>query len=344
MRKIKVVQIGLGHDHSKVVLESLLRQKDIFDVVAIAVPDCELEPFAGDIHKYRDVKKIPFLSIEEALNIPNLDGAIIETEEFNLTKYAIMAAEKGLNIHMDKPSGLEHSDFQKLIKILKSKNLVFTTGYMYRFNPVVMDAIKKVKNGDIGKVYAVEAQMSCEHTKEKSQWLDRFPGGMTFFLGCHLVDLIYQIQGEPQEVLPLNSCTGKDGVTSEDYGMVVFKYPNGVSFAKSCTAEPGGFRRRHLIICGERGTIEIRPLEINAYGHPNYAVGDQQTKVREVYADTGWDADGQHKISDVYNRYDGMMKNFAEIVCGEKENPYTYDYELNLNKLVLKACGKDLNS
>lgn len=342
MRKIKVVQIGLGHDHSKVVLESLLRQKDIFDVVAIAVPDCELEPFADDVHKYRDVKKIPFLSIDEALNILDLDGAIIETEEVNLTKYAIMAAEKGLNVHMDKPSGLEHSDFVKLIEILKAKKLVFTTGYMYRFNPVVMEAIQKVKNGAIGKVYSVEAQMSCEHTKEKAQWLERFPGGMMFFLGCHLVDLIYSIQGEPLEVLPLNSSTGKDGITSKDFGMAVFKYSNGVSYAKTTTAEPGGFRRRHLIICGEKGTIEIRPLEINCYGIPNYAVGDQVTKVREVLADSGWDSDGVQKTSEIYNRYDGMMKNFAEIVCGDKENLFDYNYELNLNRLVLRACGEDL--
>ena len=34
------------------------------------------------------------------------------------------------------------------------------------------------------------------------------------------------------------------------------------------------------------------------------------------------------------------MLNFAEIVHG-KENPYSYDYELALFELVLKACGKD---
>jgi hypothetical protein len=37
-----------------------------------------------------------------------------------------------------------------------------------------------------------------------------------------------------------------------------------------------------------------------------------------------------------------MMKNFAEMVRG-KENPYSYDYELNLHRLILKACGKDVS-
>ena len=34
-----------------------------------------------------------------------------------------------------------------------------------------------------------------------------------------------------------------------------------------------------------------------------------------------------------------MMAGFASYVRGEKENPYTLDYELELYKLVLRACG-----
>ena len=36
-----------------------------------------------------------------------------------------------------------------------------------------------------------------------------------------------------------------------------------------------------------------------------------------------------------------MMKNYAEVALGVKENPFTYEYELGLYKLLLKACGKD---
>ena len=33
-----------------------------------------------------------------------------------------------------------------------------------------------------------------------------------------------------------------------------------------------------------------------------------------------------------------MMESFGQMVRGEKENPYTYDYELALYKLVLQCC------
>ena len=155
-----------------------------------------------------------------------------------------------------------------------------------------------------------------------------------FFLGCHLIDLIYQIQGEPDEVIPLSTSTGIDGLDSENLGMAVFKYKGGVSFAKACDDERGGYFRRQLVICGEKGTIEIRPLEMAFEGSSQYTVS------RENYSDH-WLEPWEESQSEVFDRYDGMMRNFAELVRG-KENPYSYDYEMKLHKLILKSCGMEI--
>jgi predicted dehydrogenase len=244
-----------------------------------------------------------------------------------------MVAKAGKHLHMEKPGGREHEDFEELVRILKEKNLVFSTGYMYRFNPKVKEALEKIKRGDLGRIYSVEAHMSCKHKAHVREWLNNFQGGMLFFLGCHLIDLIYQIQGEPEEVIPLTCSTGIDDIHTEDYGMVVFRYPNGVSFAKTCDNECGGFMRRQLVICGEKGTIEIKPLEVSADG-------GQYTVSNETYSED-WHKSWESSKTAVYDRYDDMMRNFAEIVRG-KENSYPYDYELGLYKLILKSCGKEI--
>ena len=157
-----------------------------------------------------------------------------------------------------------------------------------------------------------------------------------FFLGCHLVDLVYAIKGKPDEVIALNAPTGKDGVTAEDYGMAVFKYKNGASFVKSCAAEPGGFMRRQLVVCGTKGTVEIKPFEVLL------PEGGQYTEKTETYEENGWSARGELERTDVFDRYETMMKSFAAMVRGEKENPWNYDYELEVYKLVLRACGVNL--
>lgn len=235
---------------------------------------------------------------------------------------------------MEKPGGCKLADFETLVDRLKTQNLTFSLGYMYRFNPVIRETIERVKNGEFGKIFSVEAHMDCKHDGKVREWLANFPGGMMFFLGCHLIDLIYRIQGEPEEVIPYNCSTGIDDIHTDDYGMVLFKYKDGLSFAKTSDNEHGGFLRRQLVISGEKGTIEIKPLEY-------YAPDGMYTNFRESRETGDWNKPWTHGKSKPYHRYDAMMRNFAELVRG-KQNPYSYDYELNLYKLILKSCGTEV--
>lgn len=331
MNKVKIAQIGTSaNSHGNFVWKSILKQKDIFDVVGYAFPENEREKFPQQASAFDGYRE---MTVEEILNDPEIEAVAVETEEIYLTKYALMAAKAGKHLHMEKPGGVDSADFEKLVEILKSKNLTFSTGYMYRFNPKIQEALAKIKSGELGEIYSVEAHMDCKHPAEVRQWLQNFPGGMMFFLGCHLIDLIYQIQGKPEEIIPLNCSTGYDEVTANDYGMVVFKYKNGVSFAKTCANETGGFMRRQLVICGTKGTIEIKPLEVSAEG-------GLYTVMNEAYS-IEWHKAWDTSKSEVYDRYDDMMRNFAEMVRGKK-NPYSYDYELGLYKLILRSCGKEV--
>ena len=333
MRKIKIAQIGAEHDHASSAFGSLKKQSDIFDLVGYAIPEGETNVAPQAYEGYTP------MTVEELLDTPGLEAVVIETSETNLTKYALMAAERGLAIQMDKPGGCELSDFEKLIANCREKNLVFQTGYMYRFNPEVKKLLKDIKEGKLGEIYSVETHMDCRHTPYKRQWLGKYPGGMMFFLGCHLIDLIYQIMGEPEEVIPMNMSTGFDGVTAEDYGFAVLKYKNGVSFAKTCAYEPGGFLRRQLVVCGSKGTVQLMPLEeYESLDKPGSMLVTRTRSVTDGLEN--WANDGVKSVCEAYDRYDNMMAAFASFVRGEAENPYTLDYELAVYKLVLRACGK----
>ena len=56
-------------------------------------------------------------------------------------------------------------------------------------------------------------------------------------------------------------------------------------------------------------------------------------------SDESWSAEGERLVSEPHHRYKKMMLGFASYVRGEKKNPYDYDYERNLYRLVHKACG-----
>ena len=332
MRKIRIAQIGTSQNgHGPLIWKSLIKQTDIFEVVGYALPEGEREKFPAQVKYFDGYRE---MSVEEILNDPEIEAVTVETEEIYLCKYAKMAAEAGKHVHMEKPGGTDLAEFEAMIAAMKKSGKVFSAGYMYRHNPKISETMARIARGELGEIYAVEAHMDCHHKPELKNWLSTFPGGMLFYLGCHLIDLIYRIQGEPEEILPLSCSTGFEGVTSKDYGMAVFKYKNGVSFAKTSACEPGGFLRRQLVICGEKGSIEVKPLE---------SVVDEIHHQSTLYkADSeDWNKPWECTKTELYDRYDNMMRNFAEIVRG-KENPYSYDYELNLYKLVLRACGQEV--
>ena len=329
MRKIKVAQIGTSlYSHGNEIFRAMTKYPEVFEIVGYALPEGEREKFPASVRTFSGYRE---MSVDEIMADESIEAVVIETEEIYLTKYALLAAARGKHIHMEKPGGLSTADFEELIATVKKNGTVFHTGYMYRYNPVISDIIKRVKAGEIGEVISVEAQMCGWRDAAHADWLGTFPGGIMFFLGCHLVDLILQLQGMPERILPFLKSSGAHPVSSKDYAMAVFEYPNGVSFAKTTQAERGGFSKRHLVVNGTKGRFEVSPLEINVR-HPLQATEYNECK------GTDWNAEAECKRSANYDRYDAMMLSFAEMVRGEKENPYTYDYELALYKTVQKCC------
>jgi predicted dehydrogenase len=204
---------------------------------------------------------------------------------------------------------------------------------MYRYNPYVKEIMQKVRAGELGEIYSIEAQMDCIQKHERRQWLSNFKGGMMFYLGCHLVDLILQIKGQPKRIIPLNKCTGKNVTEpAKDFGMAIFEYENGVSTAKTSAVEVGGYARRQLVVAGTLGTVELEPFEMYVTKGKGIYTGKTE------YKEKAWNNLGEHAQTELFNRYHAMIDAFAQYVRGEKENPYTLDYELELYKTVLKCC------
>ena len=330
MKKIKIAQIGINqYSHSLEILTSLSKQTDLFEVVGYALPESEAERIP---QKYEKLHAYTQLTMEEILSDPTIEAVSVDTDEIYLSKYALMAAKAGKHIHMEKPGGADLAEFTELIQTMRQTGKVLHIGYMYRYNPYIMDLLERIKRGELGQILCVEAQMSCFHRREIRQWLQELPGGMMFYLGCHLVDLILQIQGQPKRIIPMNMSTHYN-TDAPDFGMVIMEYENGISCAKANAREFGGYARRQLVVTGTEGTVEIKPLEMYVPGQGIYT---EKTE----YMEKDWNNLGQHSKTELFDRYDAMMAGFASFVMGEKENPYTLDYELELYKTVLQCCGE----
>jgi len=337
MRKIRIAQIGMNrYSHAPEVFTTLKLHPEVFELVGYALVEDERETCA---QKLKFFEGYPELTLEEILNDPTIEAVAVETDEIHLNKYAQMAADAGKHIHMEKPGSQNLADFERLIGTMRRSKKVFHTGYMYRYNPLISKAIERAKAGELGEVYSVEAHMSRLDAKATREWFGSFKGGMMFYLGCHLIDLVVQTQGFPKNIIPLNTRTGIDGVDTEDLGFAILQYENGISVIRMGGAEIGGFERRQLVICGSKSTLEIRPLEETIPGSVYGKEYMMLAKQRECSLDESGYCRTTESESEPFQRYEKMLLSFAEMVRGEKENPYTLDYELELFKTILECCG-----
>lgn len=337
MRKIRIAQIGVNrYSHAGEIFTTLTLHPEIFDLVGYALVEDEREVCKS---KLKCFDGYPELTLEQILDDPSIEAVTIETDEIHLNKYAQMAAKAGKHIHMEKPGSQDLASFEALIETVKNGGKSLHIGYMYRYNPVIAEAIARARSGELGSVYSVEARMSRLDDLACREWFGSFTGGMMFYLGCHLIDLVVQIQGFPKRIIPLNTRTGFQGVDTEDLGFAILQYENGISVVRAGGTEVGGFERRRLMICASKATLELRPLEAIV---PRAACG-RDFMVATKKSEYALDKDGHCRVSEIqgepFQRYENMLISFAEMVRGEKENPYTPDYELALFKIILKCCG-----
>lgn len=335
--KLNVIQIGTAHAHAAGATKTLRSLSSVFRIMAVGEPNVDQREALRCNPLYQGLR---ICSVEEALSIEGLDAAVIETAEEDLTRYAIQAAERGLHVQMDKPGGTDLREFEILIDLLRGKQLAFQPGYMYRFNPAIQKAVQLVEDGVIGRIISVEAHMSIHQGSGFNRSLDRFPGGMMFFLGCHLVDLLCRICGKPTEILPLN-CSG-DGSGSLNYGMAFYRYPNGVSFVKSTSTEINGFLRRQLVITGQLGTVEIKPLELFIPEDTDFLTTSLRLSLKQNEKSPNFDC-SQVLEFPRFKRYDDMFLHFARMVRGETGCTVDYDYELSVYRMLLQSCGVEVS-
>lgn len=170
--------------------------------------------------------------------------------------------------------------------------------------------------------------MSTYHGAEYKRWLTNFDGGIMYILGSHLIDLCVSILGEPQRITSFLKHTGLDGVDLPDNNLAVLEYEKALARVFVSSVEVNGWGRRQFVVAGSKGTVNIVPIENET--KMTYADVDIS---KNIYEDEKIYVDVKDLPKDC--RYDTMMKDFYDYVTGKKENPYSYEHEYTVQKVIV---------
>jgi predicted dehydrogenase len=318
--KIKIGQIGTKHAHAGGQYAALRNAVD-YEVVGVVEPDEEQRRRA---EKTADFAGAHWLTEEQLFNTPGLQAVAVETEVADLLSTAEKVVNAGFHLQLDKPAGESLPHFKRILDTATSKKRLVKMGYMFRFNPAFQLMIRAVREGWIGDVRYIHAEMSKKLSDADRKELLRYPGGSMFELGCHIIDSVHRVLGKPEAVTP-HIHKGKDGLA--DNMLAVLDYPSATAIVRSSIIEPDGGPRRQFIVCGTKGSCEIRPLEPPAMTltidapHDHFKKGTQEVPLEKA------------------PRYAADWIEFAKAIRGEIEWEFKPEHDLAVQETVLRASG-----
>jgi len=334
--RIKVGQIGIGHNHGSAKMATFRKLSEVYEVVGVVEADPGWRDKRGSDPAYRD---LPWTTEEQLLDTPGLQLVAVETDVPDLVPAAARCIDAGMHIHLDKPAGETRAPFKNMLAEADRRGLTVQMGYMFRNNPAIQLCFRAVREGWLGRIFEVDCVMSRMDGMDYRAWLRQFRGGAMYIFGCHLIDLVVSMLGKPDRVTPYLRRTWADKDDLFDNGLAVLEYSHATATVRTAVVEVEGFRRRQMVVCGDRGTFDIRPLEPTGKN-------PLSTVVRLTLVEpSGCYAAGCHEfempVPGPSERYDAQLVELAEIIRGEKPNPYPSSHELMLHEALLAACGDE---
>ncbi len=333
MKKIKIGQIGVCHEHAEGKIKTLRSMSDVFEIVGV-VDDrsSRSAKFAGsNLTPYEGLK---WVTEAELFNTPGLEAVAIETPNDDLVPTALRCLEHKLAMHMDKPAGYDLPLYDQLLRGCEARSIPFQIGYMFRNNPAIQFCLHAARKNWLGDIFEVQANMSHNYGGDRyADYLGQLPGGILFNLGCHLIDFIVALLGRPAKNTPFLKSTPGLPDAIKNNGLAIIEYPHATATVRACSLEVGGLEHRRLKICGTKGTIELSPLE-RFDGQPlllrlSLLEGNEAYPAGAHVVDTGTRLD----------RYQDQLLEFAQLISGEVSNPYTRKHDYLVQKVLLAAAG-----
>lgn len=324
--RLKVGQYGAGHAHAEGKLAVLRRSPD-YELVGVVEPDEARRRAAQERPAYQGVT---WLTEEQLLNTPGLRAVAVETEVKDLLAVGERCVAAGLHLHLDKPAGESLPQFRRLLEAATRRQLTVQLGYMFRYNAGFEFCFKAVRAGWLGKIFAIETAMGKATSAAERKKLLPYRGGAMFELGCHVIDAVVALCGTPHGVTAHGRQTGAIADGLLDNQLATLEYPDTLVTVRSSLVEVGGNARRQFVVCGDAGTLELRPLEppvvrlTLAEARGGFRQGPQDVPVANL------------------PRYVADLADLARVIRGEQKFAWSPAHDLAVQETILRASGLPL--
>ena len=193
----------------------------------------------------------------ELVNDPAVDCVVVATPDPFHYQQTVDSLRAGKDVLLEKPMSLHYEQCLEMLKVEKETGRHLMIGQVSRCAPAFMQAKKMVDEGKIGELFFVESEYAHNYTKFRgcNDWRlsaerDGFIGG-----GCHAVDLLRWIAGNPTEVYALANHKCMPDWGAPDMTVALYKFPNNVQGKVFCSIGCKRSYTMRTVLYGTKGTI-----------------------------------------------------------------------------------------
>jgi len=178
--------------------------------------------------------------------IENVDAVIVTSPtdtHYNIVSECLLA---GKHVLVEKPIATTSEQSKKLVELAQSKDLIFSVGYLYRFNNSIRRLKELIK--EIGELQYI----TCRYIHSTKP--PRKDSGAILNLGIHPIDILDFITGRR----PTKVFAKKKNLISkefEDSAMIMFDYGNFFATLEVSCAHPE--KKRDIWIIAEKEKIYV---------------------------------------------------------------------------------------
>lgn len=141
---------------------------------------------------------------EEAATSADVDVVFISTLNSSLAPLALMAAEAGKHVLVEKPGAISAEELRQLQKVAEKKKVLVRVGFNHRYHPAFQKAYEILKSGALGELMFIRGRYGhggrVGYDKEWRADPKLSGGGELMDQGVHLIDLAGSFLGDFQQI------------------------------------------------------------------------------------------------------------------------------------------------
>ena len=225
MDKVRYGIIGLGMGAVHIAGIKNIENAEVTAICDIdsAKLNDEAGKLGGNVHAYSDYRRV--------LEDKDVDAVVIAVPDQEHCKMSLEALDAGKHVLCEKPMSLKLEECSEMVRASEKTDKKFMIGQICRFTPGFMQAKEMIDAGEIGELFFVESEYAHDYSKipgTNNSWrLDPLRHG---FLGggCHAVDLLRWIAGNPIEVAAFANKKMLTTWPTDDCTIAIMKFPKDV--------------------------------------------------------------------------------------------------------------------